>query len=140
MRPESGFTRPRATFSTVVLPLPATPNTIRVSPGCSSNETRSSAGASPKCRLTSSNRRTASDSISRKIHKDLTDEIGHDKNPDGGDYHGFGGGAADAFRTAGGPHPIEAAHQRHNDRERKRFDEPLHDVVVFQDLPRRSPE
>ena len=39
MRPESGFTRPTAAFSSMVLPLPAAPRTTRVSPACISKET-----------------------------------------------------------------------------------------------------
>ena len=57
MRPESGFSKPRASFRISVFPVPATPIRIFVSPCGSWNEMPSSTGWS-KAMATSSKRMT----------------------------------------------------------------------------------
>src|SRR5258708_4224298 len=138
--------RPMAVFSMVVFPLPAAPSTILVCAGLTSNDTWSRAVTSSKLTLTSSNRsRTSCEAASGSVgmllhvHKDARDEGGDKKYPDGCDHDGLGGGAADTLRSARGAHPVEAADQRDDKREYKRFDQSLRDVVIFQRLVGRGP-
>src|ERR1700733_7694359 len=143
-RPESGVSRPRATLSRVVLPLPAAPNNTRVSPACISKDTLSSPGVSPKCRLTSSKRMifvpavVGARAIS-EIEENAPDQRGGDEDPDVGDNHGRGGGLAHALRTAGGAQAVEASHHGDDDGEHKRFEQPLTNIVQHEALPRQSP-
>src|SRR5277367_211884 len=118
MRPESGLTSPMADFSSMVLPLPAAPITTSVSPGPIAKDRLTSAGTSPKCRLTLSNRRmdesvpiTVSPRHQVKVEDEyLIDKERHHENPDGGNHYGLRGRLTDALRAAGGAQPVEASH------------------------------
>ena len=63
MRPESGFSKPWATFSRTDLPLPASPRTTRVSPRPISKETSWSATVSLKLKETRWKQRTLSRAV-----------------------------------------------------------------------------
>ena len=67
------------------------------------------------------------------LTKILVTKNGQDEDQNRRHHHGLRGGAAHALRSARGPQPVIAAHQRDGEREHEWLEQPLRHVVPLQD-------
>src|ERR1700733_648357 len=125
MVPESGRINPFASLSSTLLPLPAGPSRILVSPGDTVSEIFSSTGLPSKPMETSSKITTGCDGSScvagravwgavtirseaEDVDHELADQKVDEDDEHGRNNHRLGGGAAHSLRTAACGHAIEA--------------------------------
>src|SRR5216683_7258577 len=147
MVPESGFINPFASLSNTLLPLPAGPRRIRVSPGDTVSEIFSRTCLPSKPIETSSKTTTGCDGSScvaggvvwgavtirseaEDVNHELADQKVDEDDEHGRDNHSLGGGAADALRTAAGGHAIEAPDAGNNEAKHHGFYQALKDIGI----------
>src|ERR1700759_3671289 len=151
MVPESGFINPFASLSNTLLPLPAGPSRILVSPGETVSEMFSSTCLPSKPIETSSKTTTGCEgsscvdagavwgavtirSESENVDHELADQKVDENDEHGRDYHRLGGGAADALRTAAGGHAIKAPDAGNNEAKHQGFYQALKNIGITERL------
>src|SRR5579872_463496 len=145
MWPWSGLINPRHNFRMVLLPEPATPNRVLVSPRFSSNETPSSTVKPSKVMPTSSKMmalwtvpvgwfaKEDMESIQNKQER-LGDEEVHSDDEHGGYHDSLGGRTAYSLSSSTGAQSEVAAHSRDDKTEQHWLEEPHENVIKNQRL------
>src|SRR5450755_4361179 len=154
MVPESGRINPFASLSSTLLPLPAGPSRILVSPGDTDSEIFSSTGLPSKPSETSSKTTTGCEGSScvaggavwgavtirseaEDVDHELADQKVDEDDEHGRDNHRLGSGAANSLRTAACGHSIEAPDAGNDEAKHDRLYQALKDIGKTQRLVSR---
>src|ERR1700722_20127595 len=138
MVPESGRIKPLASLSSTLLPLPAGPSRMRVSPGATVSETFSRTDLPSNPIDTSSKIRTGCagsswvvvaagwdavtiSSAAKDANHELADDQVNRNDEHRGNDHCLGGGAADTLGAAAGVHTVVAADAGDDEAEHNRL-------------------
>src|SRR5208337_3663289 len=157
IRPASGFSSPSASFKVSVLPVPAVPIRILVSPRGSSKEIPCSTGVS-KPISTFSKRMMASPGgetrasacstggarlaivlVFEKSHQQPRDEEVAHQDKHRRCHDGLSGGSPDALSTAFGGKAVITSDAGNNKTEKRRLTQPHENIAEAQRLVRRGP-